>query len=66
MTPQEAWSEHKPEVGHLRVFGSIHMHMYQNKEEPSLMIVVSNLFLLAMTQGPRITSCTIHVAAKSQ
>ena len=23
MTPQEAWSERKPRIGHLRVFGSI-------------------------------------------
>ena len=41
------------------------MHMYQNKKEPSLIIVVSNLFLSTTIQGPRAISCTIHVEAKS-
>ena len=42
-----------------------HMHMYQNNEEPRLIIAVSNLFLSTTIQGPRATSCTINVAAKS-
>ena len=66
MTSQEAWSGQKSGVGHLRVFESI-AYAHVTKQRRIKLDDRSAEFVLIDydSQGPRATSCTIHVATKS-
>ena len=66
MTLREAWSGRKSGVRHLRAFGSIAYAHVPKKRIAKLDDRSANLFLSAAIQGPRATSFTFHVAAKSQ
>ncbi|GKV01270.1 hypothetical protein SLEP1_g13835 [Rubroshorea leprosula] len=55
MTPQEAWSSKKPNVSHLRVFGSIAFIHVPMRRDQSLMEKVRNLSSSAMIQAPKAT-----------
>jgi len=66
MMPQEAWSGRKSGVEHLRVVGSITYAHVLKQRRLKLDDRSAEFVLIGYDSGPRATSYTIHVAAKSQ